>query len=105
MSGRHDEKKSKLAGAYEIVIEDLYATREQLNEAIEALEGVLHSVATREAFAAAGKQVNGAQELATEEQSGTLIAAIKAVLRRSDQPMGNVEILKKTKVGRRQVSL
>jgi hypothetical protein len=89
--------------AYKVVIEDLYAKREQLNQAIEALETVLNEEthsrggATGQAFAAVEKQVNGGARPEAEEMGGTLLTAIKAVLRRSDRPLGNAEIFRKLK--------
>ncbi|MBV9755261.1 MAG: hypothetical protein JO188_22290 [Hyphomicrobiales bacterium] len=89
--------------AYNSVIQDLYAKRVQLNQAIEALEAVVNEEsrargsATSQAFAAAEHKVNGSSRSDSDETGGTLIAAIKAVLRRSDRPLGNAEIFRQLK--------
>jgi hypothetical protein len=89
--------------AYNSVIQDLYAKRVQLNQAIEALEAVLNEEtrgrgsAMSQAFAAAEQKVNGGARAEAEETGGTLIAAIKNVLRRSDRPLGNAEIFRQLK--------
>jgi hypothetical protein len=88
--------------AYNNVIQDLYAKRVQLNQAIEALEALLSADdkprgASAQAFAAAEEKANGPARADAEETGGTLIAAIKSVLRRSDRPLGNAEIFKQLK--------
>jgi hypothetical protein len=89
--------------AYNSVIQDLYAKRVQLNQAIEALEAVLNEETrgrgslTSQAFAAAEQKVNGGTRGEADEMGGTLIAAIKSVLRRSDRPLGNAEIFRQLK--------
>jgi hypothetical protein len=89
--------------AYNSVIQDLYAKRVQLNQAIEALEAVLTAeerqprAAAALAAAAADEKVNGAARGNADESGGTLIAAIKSVLRRSERPLGNAEIFKQLK--------
>ncbi|MGC1579204.1 MAG: HTH domain-containing protein [Beijerinckiaceae bacterium] len=89
--------------AYNSVIQDLYAKRVQLNQAIEALEAVVNEEtrgrgsAASQAFAAAEHKVNGGARAEAEETGGTLIAAIKSVLRRSDRPLGNSEIFRQLK--------
>jgi hypothetical protein len=87
--------------AYNNVIQDLYAKRVQLNQAIEALEALLSADdkprgASAQAFAAEEK-ANGPARADAEETGGTLIAAIKSVLRRSDRPLGNAEIFRQLK--------
>ena len=96
--------------AYNNVIQDLYAKRVQLNQAIEALEAVLSADdkprgASAQAFAAAEEKANGPARADAEETGGTLIAAIKSVLRRSDRPLGNAEIFKQLKSAGREVPL
>ena len=89
--------------AYNSVIQDLYAKRVQLNQAIEALEAVVNEElrgrgsAMNQAFAAAEQKVNGGTRSEAEATGGTLIAAIKSVLRRSDRPLGNAEIFRQLK--------
>jgi hypothetical protein len=89
--------------AYNSVLQDLYAKRVHLNRAIEALEAIIsqerHSsgFATGRARAVAKERVNGGTRSEAEETGGTLIAAIKSVLRRSDRPLGNAEIFRKLK--------
>jgi hypothetical protein len=97
------DKMSERRAAYDSVIEDLYAKRAQLDRAIEALEAMLNAessesspVLSASPTQARVRQISAPQALA-EETGGPLIAAIKAVLRASERPLGNVEIFKRLK--------
>ncbi len=91
--------RDRKAAAYNSVIQDLYAKRAQLDQAIEALEALLQAEAppqsSPELLATPAqdraRQVPNAE---IEDSGGPLISAIKSVLRRSDRPLGNAEIFR-----------
>ena len=86
--------------AYNSVIQDLYAKRAQLDQAIEALEALLQAEQSAQRGAPDVTSVPLAEERprriahAEDANSGSLISAIKSVLRRSERPLGNAEIFK-----------
>jgi len=88
--------------AYNSVIQDLYAKRLQLNQAIEALEALIESEQPASAEHPAIGQARRVDEIAVRsiagEATGTLIDAIKSVLGRSGRPLGNAEIFTQLKV-------
>jgi hypothetical protein len=96
MSTTRDRK----AAAYNSVIQDLYAKRAQLDQAIGALEALLQAEGSPhssvEALPANSSSDNPRQASSDviEDVGGPLISAIKSVLRRSDRPLGNAEIFR-----------
>jgi hypothetical protein len=86
--------------AYDRVIQDLYAKRAQLDQAIEALEALLQAEAAADgpAEAASATAAHGREkrppQADTHHGDGPLISAIKSVLRRSERPLGNAEIFR-----------
>jgi hypothetical protein len=95
MSTTPDRKSA----AYNSVIEDLYAKRAQLDQAIAALEALLQTELSPHGSSsgittAAPNQDRPRQAFghAADDIGGSLISAIKSVLRRSDRPLGNAEI-------------
>jgi hypothetical protein len=82
------------SAAYDRVIKDLYAKRDQLNRAIEALEALVDS----DGLAAkldAPLPLAERTRIESREPQMSLIDSIKAVLSRSDRPLGNAEILQR----------
>jgi hypothetical protein len=97
-------KAQERKAAYNSVIQDLYAKRAQLDQAIEALEVLLsteapaaRTMAQGSPLALAGEEPDGAPSSESIESGGSLIGAIKAVLRRSERPLANAEIFKQLK--------
>jgi hypothetical protein len=87
--------------AYSSVIQDLYAKRAQLDQAIEALEALLQADGAPQRAAADVTALSPSEDRArraaraeADEAGGPLISAIRSVLRRSDRPLGNSEIFK-----------
>jgi hypothetical protein len=105
--GQSMSKTQDRRAAYNSVIQDLYAKRARLDQAIEALEALLRSEgavgelpdgAEGAAPMAGDKRIAAAPPDEPDDASGSLISAIKSVLRRSDRPMGNAEIFKQLKL-------
>jgi hypothetical protein len=92
--------RERKAAAYNSVIQDLYAKRAQLDQAIEALEALLQAEApphgATESTPTAPSQERSRQPPngTGDEAGGPLISAIKSVLRQSDRPLGNGEIFR-----------
>jgi hypothetical protein len=99
-------KMQNRRAAYNSVIQDLYAKRAQLDQAIAALEALLQSETPGVGHEAtegvvpmtSDRRVAAAPAPEVEDGSGSLISAIKSVLRRSDRPLGNAEIFKELKL-------
>jgi hypothetical protein len=85
--------------AYNSVIQDLYAKRAQLDQAIEALEALQQADAPplrgpADVTVAAASEERHKRAAEVDETGGPLISAIRFVLRRSDRPLGNSEIFR-----------
>lgn len=92
--------RDRKAAAYNSVIQDLYAKRAQLDQAIEALEALLqaesspHPSAEVSFGASIQEKPRTASNSVIDDVGGSLISAIKSVLRRSERPLGNAEIFR-----------
>ena len=92
--------RDRKAAAYNSVIQDLYAKRAKLDQAIEALETLLQAEASPYGTAETAPAVSVQEKTthaspdARDDVGGSLISAIKTVLRRSDRPLGNAEIFR-----------